>query len=237
MFEGLLPTTKKQRRKPVGLPPPATRAEGNAVLRKEIGRRLVEARNINGWDQTEAATKLGYRNSTQLSLAEQGKRLPPHEILIRASVVYGVSMDFIFSMSDEPERDPKAAERNAAMRHVQDLITQTTNQQIAMLMQYLAHGVPSIRTAQRLLAVAQTLADEVQRTQQINGKVFSDKLKNGAKLVSAADETARACADAAEMLTRHERLMEFKTRIAENKAGVTHPLFDVATQNAEARTQ
>lgn len=228
VFKGLLPA---QKARPRGRAPAAhkiSRADSNATLRKIVGERMVEARKINGWDQTEAAEKFGYKNSTQLSLIEQGKRLPPHEVLIKASEIYGVSVDFLLGLSDEPERDPKAAERQAAMRHVHSLVAGTTEHVVGLLLQYLAQGVPSVRTSERLLDHTQALVDEVHRTRELNPKLFDEKMKNGSKLVRSAVAAAEACTTAREMLTRHERTLEFKLSTEERRAGVTHPLLDIA---------
>lgn len=224
-LNGLAPKTPKKRA--AGACPPASRADSNARLRKLVGERFVEARRINGWDQTEAADKFGYKNSTQLSLIEQGKRLPPHEVFLKASEVYGVSLDFLYSVSNEPERDPKAAERDAAMRHVHSIMEDTSQHIIGLLLQYLAQGVPSVRTSETLLARTQALCDEVMRTRELNPKIFDEKLKNGSKLVRAAVEAAEGCTVAREMLSRHERVTEFKMRSEEKRHGVTHPLLDV----------
>lgn len=229
VFAGLMP--KKSQRPRVRTQPTAkpSRADSNATLRKVVGDRMVEARKINGWDQTEAAAKFGYKNSTQLSLIEQGKRLPPHEVLIAASAIYGVSVDFLLGLSDEPERDPKAAERQAAMRHVHALVAGTSEHMIALLLQYLAHGVPSVRISERLLQKTQTLVDAVSRTREMNPKLFDEKLKGGSGLVRAAVEAAESCSTAREMLTRHERVTEFKLSTEEKRVGQTHPLFDLLT--------
>jgi transcriptional regulator with XRE-family HTH domain len=228
MFAGLLPKkAQRPRARAQAAAVKPSRADSNAALRKIVGERFVEARKINGWDQTEAAEKFGYKNSTQLSLIEQGKRLPPHEVMIKASEIYGVSVDFLFGLSDEPERDPKAAERNAAMRHVHALVSGTAENMVGLLLQYLAHGVPSVRTAQTLLNHADDLALAVNRVRAMNTKLFDEKLKGGSNLVKLADQTANACAQAREMLSRHERVTEFKIRAEEKRVGVTHPLFDL----------
>jgi transcriptional regulator with XRE-family HTH domain len=234
-FAGLLPQKKAGRGRAAGqVVVKPTRAESNANLRKVVGERFVDARRLNGWDQTEAAERFGYTNSTQLSLIEQGKRLPPHEVMIKASEVYGVSLDFLYGLSDEPERDPKAAERQAAMRHVHSIIEGTGAQIISRLMLYLAQGVPSVRTSEAMLDALQVLVDEVHRTRELNPKLFDEKMKNGSKLVRAAVTAAEACSQARDMLARHERVTEFKMSRAEQRAGVTHPLLDAMTPG-EAR--
>lgn len=230
-FDDLLPE-KKRRAKPAIAAENATRADSNAILRKVVGKRFSDARAINGWDQGQAAKMLGYQNSTQLSLIEQGKRLPPHKALLKASEVYGVSLDYLMGVSDEPERDPKAAERAAGMRSVRALIESSAQQQIGLLMQYLAQGVPAVNTARVLLARCEAMVNEVNSTRKLNAKLFDEKLKNGNKLVRSAEDAAEACVHAREMLARHERITEFKTRTKEAKAGVTHPLLDLLDDSA-----
>lgn len=227
VFNGLMPPKKVRGRGRDQITPKTSRADSNAALRKIVGDRMVESRKINGWDQTEAAEKFGYKNSTQLSLIEQGKRLPPHEVLIKASEIYGVSVDFLLGLSDEPERDPKAAERQAAMRHVHALVSGTSETLVGLLLQYLAHGVPSVKTAETLLNRAQDLADAVNRARAMNQKLFDEKIKGGSTMLKLATQTTEACAAARDMLTRHERVLEFKMRTEEGRAGITRPLFEV----------
>ncbi|MGH8759726.1 MAG: helix-turn-helix domain-containing protein [Burkholderiales bacterium] len=97
-------------------------AKTNAVLRRVIGGRFIAARELNGWGQSEAAKMMGYGNSTQLSLIEQGKRMPPHDVILRASTVFGVALDYLYGLDDEPDRDSRAASRNAVIRRVHGLL-------------------------------------------------------------------------------------------------------------------
>lgn len=181
------------------------RAEGNAVLRKEIGRRLVTARCINGFDQTEGAARLGYRNSTQLSLAEQGKRLPPHEILIRASVAYGVSMDFLFGLSDEPERDPKAAVRHAAMRRVELLLRQNTMAVAETLIESTRSNVADAMQVAGFLSCAAEACDAIASFVGIHRRWFADA-RGGARLVRTGTELEEAVSQVRRFVERSERL-------------------------------
>ena len=47
-----------------------TRSEASAVVRSTVGARFKQARELNGWNQREAAVRMGYENGTQLSLIE-----------------------------------------------------------------------------------------------------------------------------------------------------------------------
>lgn len=57
--------------------------------------RLIAARRLNGWDQSEAARRLGWLGSTQLNLLEQGNRDVTLEHILKAAEVYQVSTDFL----------------------------------------------------------------------------------------------------------------------------------------------
>ena len=64
-----------------------------------------------------AAKKLGYRNPSKLSKIENSRdaHSVPLHIIMRAAVFYGVSIDFLFGLSDDFERAPEVArERSIA---------------------------------------------------------------------------------------------------------------------------
>jgi transcriptional regulator with XRE-family HTH domain len=71
--------------------------------------RLIAAREMNGMTQVEAAACFGYQKSTQLSLIESGRRRAPEWFMARASDVYSVSLDYLYGVSEECERDPAGA--------------------------------------------------------------------------------------------------------------------------------
>lgn len=202
------------------------RADSNSKLKLIVGKRFSDARELNGFGQTQAALLMGWKNATQLSLIEQGKRMPPHQVLIIASTVLGTSVDFLLGLSSEPERDPKQAERDAAMRHVHCLIENNAKSMTGMLLQYLSNGAPSVASARRLMGAAQALVDTVNRVRELNPKAFDEKLKGGAKLITASEAMDAAMHEVSQMLEKHERFTEFAFKEADSSAGVTRPLFE-----------
>ena len=71
--------------------------------------RFIAGRKLNGWDQEESARRLGYANSTQLSLLESGSRRITLNHIVNASKVYRVSADFLLGTeSSEHELDIRA---------------------------------------------------------------------------------------------------------------------------------
>lgn len=202
------------------------RADSNSKLKRIVGKRFIDARELNGFSQTEAAEMFGWKVSTQLSLIEKGERLPPHQVLIIASAVFGTSIDFLMGVSNEPERDPKRAERDAAMRHVHCLIESNAKSMTGMLLQYLHNGTPAVSSARRLMACSTHLVESVNRVRELNPKAFDEKLRGGAKLIGAASEMDEAMHEVRMMLDKHDRFIEFEFKEAEAAAKVTRPLFE-----------
>lgn len=99
------------------------RGEANRKLSSTVGPRLFRARELSGYSQTEAATALGYKNPTQLSLWEYGRRLAPISEIIKAARLYGVSTDYLLGESHEPDRDPSAGARRAILRGVRGMLS------------------------------------------------------------------------------------------------------------------
>lgn len=222
MFDTLVKSKKKKAAKPEM----RNRADSNAKLKLIIGKRFIDARELNGFSQTDAAEKFGWKVSTQLSLIEQGKRMPPHQVLIIASTVFGTSVDFLLGLSNEPERDPKQAERDAAMRHVHSLIDSNARSMTGMLLQYLSNGTPAVSSARRLMACSTHLVATVNRVRELNPKAFDEKVRGGAKLVGATEDMVNAMHEVRLMLEKHDRFVEFSFKEAEAAAKVTRPLFE-----------
>lgn len=89
--------------------------DAHEALKKTVGRRLRAARNACGIKQDQAAEAIGHKGVTQLSLAEDGQRLPPLLTLIQLSDLYTVPIDYLIGRIDDP-----IAER---AEHNQGLIT------------------------------------------------------------------------------------------------------------------
>jgi transcriptional regulator with XRE-family HTH domain len=74
---------------------------------KPLGLRMQEAREIAGYSQVFAAKKMGYANSSRLNKIEKGVDIKSISIpyLMRASKLYGVSIDFLLGVSKDWDRD------------------------------------------------------------------------------------------------------------------------------------
>jgi transcriptional regulator with XRE-family HTH domain len=205
MFEGLAEKKPGQAGKAAALVK-GPRADKNARLRKVMGARFMEGREINGWGQSEAALKLGYGNSTQLSLIERGERLAPVEIIKHAANVYGVSADYLMGLSDEPERDPKHAEKRAQIRQMQGMLTDHAETLIETMLDHIATGAPTVQTTRTLLEGVKKHAEASARFIELQGKKF-ETLKGGNSLQVSLKSMDSLIQNSELLLNRHDHFV------------------------------
>jgi transcriptional regulator with XRE-family HTH domain len=84
------------------------RSQEQAKVLKNVGLRFREARELNNLQLTTAAKKLGYQNGSKLSKIENASDTLsiPTYILVRAAKLYGVSMDYLFGLTEDWDGDP-----------------------------------------------------------------------------------------------------------------------------------
>lgn len=88
------------------------KGEQEQLLQQTIGKNLKTARqHVACLSMREVMEKVwGISNSkNRLSEIENGSRMPSPIILLRLSMLYGVSLDFIFGVSHDIERDLEAS--------------------------------------------------------------------------------------------------------------------------------
>lgn len=88
------------------------------LLGMVVAKRLVAARLLNGYSQSEAAALIGYSNPSQMSLWETARRQPPTSALVAFADAMNVSLDYIFGRADDPERNVRLVRQNSCMRAV-----------------------------------------------------------------------------------------------------------------------
>jgi transcriptional regulator with XRE-family HTH domain len=127
---------------------PAPSGQGESMSRKKTSgidaitaenvkpitaRRFIAARKLSGLDQQQAAARLGYRNSSQLSKIESGQSGAAVYVIQRAAIAYGVSMEFLTGLSDYPERDAATGEQLAIMRSLRSQLWEATKETLSSL--------------------------------------------------------------------------------------------------------
>jgi transcriptional regulator with XRE-family HTH domain len=189
------------------------RAKVNRVLRRVMAARLFAARNLAGFDQCDAALELGYTNSTQLSLAERGERLLPHGMLLSVGEMYGVSLDYLYGVSNDPDVDLHASARNAEVARIRRLLDENARAVAGVLLDAVrVEKTASLRETRFLSAVAD-LCDGLDKFQAMNQDLF-DEAKGGALLLRRGREAREAIQKVSDLLDRSDRRVELALKDA-----------------------
>ena len=178
------------------------------ALKLVIGRRICDAREMNGFSQWELAQALGFSNSTQLCLWEQGKRLPPLHFVSLLSTALSVSTDWILGLDSAPERDSATAARNAVVRRMADMLERHAGAVAGVLLEAgRFDAVPELRNSQIVSKVA-NLCDAVDKFRDRNPELF-DEARVGAMLMRTARDAREAVDKMAGLLDASDRHIEF----------------------------
>jgi transcriptional regulator with XRE-family HTH domain len=176
--------------------------------KRAFGARLLLAREQAQLTQAEAAKRLGYAQAVQLSNMENGNRMPPLDVLIRAANLYGTTMDYLCGLSEDPDRDPAAA----AVRHVSgrvhaevhrlvDVMTRTSVEALRKVLPAASEGQ---RLAGMILEVHSALGTFRTRNKRFDGMPGGNTL---ATKVEVAADAARAYTVA---MNRANRIMQVR---------------------------
>ncbi|KPF70322.1 hypothetical protein IP84_00750 [beta proteobacterium AAP99] len=122
-----------------------------------VARRMREARELCGLTQLEAAPLVGYLKSTQLSLIELGHRIAPLWLLVRASEVYSVSLDWLCGLTDECERDPAGRLARHISNAVSAQLEAVRDSTVAVSMAYVQSLAPLVPFSERIEFAARNL--------------------------------------------------------------------------------
>jgi len=98
-----------------------TRVEQASAV-KAIGARMREARELCNMSQSVAAKRFGYSNPSKLSKVEGATdtNSVPLWLIVRASQVYEVSIDYLFGSSDDWETGARMSQERDVSRWVFD---------------------------------------------------------------------------------------------------------------------
>ncbi len=190
-------------------------------LEKEIVReRMISARVMNGLTAVEAAARLGYKNSTQLSQIESGERKVPNDwqFLLRMSRVYSVSVDYLLGISPNPERDPVAAESFAMLRGFEELLRAQAVSMTAAFVRYGTERLAARSDLQGMTIAAEAVCGALARMRELHPAEF-DELRGGAKLVAAVERLESATIPLKEAITRRALTEQHCLAVAQGKEG------------------
>jgi transcriptional regulator with XRE-family HTH domain len=195
-------------------------------LKKIVAERLLEARELNGYSQTEAALKFGYKTPAQLSLWEMNRRFPPPAMLVRASAVYRVSLDYLMGISPEPDRDPMSAQRLHVTAAAQQMCAGMSNTLAEAIIEQTRMGGPTVEAAYAIVGESERLVNAFKKFTELNEKKF--ELMRGGNTLKTSFESfeANGLALAKEQIARHART---------NAAAVKSLMKKIAPQDHKSR--
>ncbi|CAG9163858.1 helix-turn-helix domain-containing protein [Cupriavidus pinatubonensis] len=197
---------------------------------------LIAARVLAGLTAVEAAERLGYANSTQLSLIESGGRPTPKDwqFLRLAAKVYACSVDFLLGLSPHMEFDAKVAQQHALMRRTEDLIGGIAQQLATAIAKFSEDEQLTAGECERLGAAAMRVDETMDRLRTKHG---FDDAPGGAPLVAAVEALNKAAAPVRRRLKKRQTLQGY---IEDVRAGrlpliaAVRQHYNQATVRAEA---
>lgn len=169
-----------------------------ATVVKTIGTRMREARELCNMSQSAAARRLGYSNPSKLSKVEGATdtNSAPLWLIVRASKLYDVSVDFLFGLTDDFEV--------GLQRGVQTWLVVELEKSRIEDMKALEKLHRRVAAVSALLPV---IADESERTAEAIRRFAEinpgfDDMRGGATLAAAAENLARHAAKANSTIQR-----------------------------------
>lgn len=176
---------------------------------EQVGRRLRAAREINGWDVTEAARRLGYKNAGSLSRLETGKHVLsiPLYMLARAAQVYGVTTDYLLGLTDDLSLAPTMRLRRDAALWLADYMERQRHADVtAYLMLQEQVELVTTGTKEVILAVEE-LTTSLAGMRSANAVVF-DNMRGGSRVLSMAARAERVSVSTAARLNRFRGMLQ-----------------------------
>ena len=80
------------------------KADDREKIRQTVSKRLRMAREAKGYTQEQVQTLMKYKSSGTVSTHEKnGGHLPSPDELFRLSRLYGVTMNWLYGLTDDPQ--------------------------------------------------------------------------------------------------------------------------------------
>jgi transcriptional regulator with XRE-family HTH domain len=197
-----------------------------AIVVKTIGERLRVARELCGYSQQKAAKLLGYSNSSKLAKIEAASdtNSVPLWLIPKAAEVYQVSIDYLFGVSDNWERDPIISQEQQIGQWLEarwQQVQEAQDRAFKVLRDKQAELSAAIDRTQRRSKENLACVEQVRQ----NNKVFDD-LRGGAKLLRLLAETAEDAMGLGFELEKLRTLNDAEQLMSEILENPRHPAND-----------
>jgi len=191
---------------------------------KTLGERMKAARELCGFSQLKAAHLLGYANSSKLAKIEGSIDSVPLWLIPKAAEVYGVSIDFLFGVSDVWDRDPVAAQERQVGKWLEDHWKVVKDAQDNAFKALHDKQIELSAAIDRTLRRSTENMECVEHVRQSN-KAFDD-LRGGAKLLRLLAETAEEAMGLGFELEKMRTLAEAERLMGDILENPRHPAND-----------
>ncbi|THA09401.1 hypothetical protein [Rodentibacter pneumotropicus] len=185
-----------------------------------IRKRCLSARLLARKSPERAAKEMGYTNTSMISKMERktSKTAINHNFLARASLCYGVSMDYLLGMSNYPERDPRSVEQLAIYNSVQHYANQVLENIAETIIKGASAHVLSMHLSM-LCDESSNLVDSINRMRELNPK-FDEEVRAGATVVDRVDKVSLCIHETRERLSKQTYndniLRQFKSVLSDS---------------------
>jgi transcriptional regulator with XRE-family HTH domain len=200
--------------------------DDQAHIVKTFGDRMIQAREMCGFSQQKAAELLGYQNSSKLAKIEGATdtNSVPLWLIPKAAEIYGVSIDYLFGVSDDWDRDPIKSQERQIGQWLEDHWKRAQEAQDHAFKALHAKQAELSATIERTLRRSKENLECVERVRQ-NNRAFDD-LRGGAKLLRLLVETAEDAMGLGFELEKLRTLAEAERVIGEVLENPRHPAND-----------
>ena len=180
-------------------------------LAQTIGKRLRIARSCAGMQANIAAQRLGYTNATQISLAENGERIPPLHILVEYAKLYVVPLDFLCGLIDDPIADGMETNQGVIANAVSEAIREQFQCLVRSVSEQASVTIAGYNQDRRDLQVTCNIAQQakaaLERVRELNPE-FDEDWRGTARLVTHLEGLVQIGAQASQRLDREKRIRE-----------------------------
>lgn len=184
-----------------------TDPEGKTTLSKIIGKRLRASRKAMGLSQAQAAVALRHKGITQVSLAEDGQRIPPLLDLVKYADLYCVPLDFLVGRIDDPIAESNELSQGLMVRTVSHGIGALFEKFTTAVAGHVSVSLSGLRQDRADLIEMIRVADECERAitrlRELNPEF--DEMRGGSKVESLLMQIA-VLGKRIESRTRAERM-------------------------------
>lgn len=202
-----------------------TRRHQNAQLVRTIGDRMRQARELCNMSQTEAAKLLGYQNSSKLSKIEKAtnSKSIPLSVIMKASKIYEVSVDFLFGTSDDWDTGVRMTRERQTSAWLMDEWEKQRQRDMVAIRQ-LNDRIGTIDGAvETCISQALELSEAVNWFVSKNRRTFPN-MPGGARVLSATEKLVSAAKESRANMRRYK----MECRLARQPAANQKDLFEEA---------